>query len=129
MRTYVLALFGLFVFTSAAQAVNTCTFTTAGKVMTLQGDCTTDASILIPAGYTLDGNGVAIAAVDPAGGHFTGAIVRNGSGDASVLNLTITTLNLTDVCDAGNSWATASAAATAILLFESAAARSSHTTT
>ena len=33
--------------------------------MTLNGDCTTDATILVPNGFTLDGAGNTITAVDP----------------------------------------------------------------
>jgi len=34
-----------------------CTFTVSGSTMTLNGDCTTDETILVPDGFTLDGNG------------------------------------------------------------------------
>lgn len=38
-------------------AVTDCTFTTVGTTITLDADCTTDATILIPNGFTLDGAG------------------------------------------------------------------------
>lgn len=79
----------------------TCTFTTVGTTMTLDGDCTTDATILVPNGFTLDGAGHTITAVDPAGGHFLGPVVRNAGATAHVTNLTVTTSNLSNVCDDG----------------------------
>ncbi|MFO7546389.1 MAG: hypothetical protein R6W77_12930, partial [Trueperaceae bacterium] len=54
-----------------------CTFVDDGTVMTLTADCTTDATIFVPDGYTLDGAGFTITAVDPAGDHFRGAVVAN----------------------------------------------------
>lgn len=82
-----------------ADAATTCTFTTAGTIMVLEADCTTDETIAIPDGFTLDGNGNTITATDPPGGHFLGAVVRNAGASASVYNLTITTLALANVCD------------------------------
>ena len=55
-----------------------CSFTTSGTTMTLNGDCTTSASIIVPDGFTLDGNSFTITGVDPVGDHFRGAVVRNG---------------------------------------------------
>jgi parallel beta-helix repeat protein len=68
---------------------------------TLLADCTTDHTLFIPNGYTFDGNGHTIAAVDPSGGHFLGAILQNAGTTANVENLTFTTSNLADACDAG----------------------------
>jgi hypothetical protein len=79
-----------------------CVFTSSGTTMALQGDCVTDHTILVPDGFTLDGNGYTITAVDPAGGHFLGAVVKNAGSTAHVLNLTVTTSGLADACDAGN---------------------------
>jgi hypothetical protein len=50
---------------------------------------------------TLDGNGYTITAVDPAGGHFVGAVVANGGTTAHVANLTVTASGLANVCDGG----------------------------
>ncbi|MGH9877475.1 MAG: right-handed parallel beta-helix repeat-containing protein, partial [Nitrososphaerales archaeon] len=61
----------------------------------------TDATITIPDGYTLDGAGHTITAVDPPSGHFLGAVVANAGATAHVKNLHITTSALLDVCDAG----------------------------
>jgi hypothetical protein len=97
-----LTVLGLMLFASTASAANNCVFTISGTTITLQGDCTTDATIPVPDGATLDGNGYSITAVDPPGGHFLGAVVRNAGLSANVINLTVTTLNLSNVCDAGD---------------------------
>src|SRR3712207_8069880 len=47
-------------------------------------DCMTDTSIVIPNGYTLDGGGHTITAVDPVGGHFVGGVIQNGGATANV---------------------------------------------
>jgi hypothetical protein len=80
---------------------NTCGFTTVGATMTLTGDCTTDTTITIPDGFTLDGDGYTLTAVDPFGGHFLGAVVASAGTEAHVQDLRITTSGLADVCDAG----------------------------
>lgn len=69
------------------------------KTRTLLEDCTTDETILIPDAWTLDGDGHAITAVDPAGGHFVGAVVRNAGTSAHVRDLRVTATALADVCD------------------------------
>jgi len=85
-----------------ALATTTCTFTTVGTTMTLDGDCTTDVTISIPDGFTLNGDGYTITAVDPVGGHFVGAVVKNDGATAYVTNLTVTVSGLTNVCDGGD---------------------------
>jgi len=79
-----------------------CTFTTSGTTMTLDADCVTEQTIAVPDGYMLDGAGHSITAVDPAGGHFLGAVVKNGGTEAHVTNLTVTTDGLANVCDGGD---------------------------
>jgi hypothetical protein len=69
--------------------------------MTLNADCVTDQSITIPNGYTLDGAGRTVKAVDPSGDHFRGGVVKNGGASAHVTNLKITVGTLADICDAG----------------------------
>lgn len=101
LGTAVLLLALLIQGTSPAYAATTCTFTTTGKMMKLNADCTTDTTILIPNGFTLDGQGHTITAVDPAGDHFRGAVVKNGGAIAHVKNLTVTASGLADVCDGG----------------------------
>lgn len=97
-----LAVFSLAPETRVARAATTCTFNTSGSTMTLDADCTTDSTVFIPDGFTLDGAGHMITAVDPTGGHFVGAVVQNGGATAHVKNLTVTASGLDDVCDAGN---------------------------
>lgn len=79
-----------------------CAALTTGSTITLLSDCTTSQTILVPAGFTLDGAGYTLTAVDPPGGHFLGAIVKNAGTTANVRNLTVTTAGLTDACDSGN---------------------------
>ena len=85
---------------NTAQATNPCVFNTAGGVMTLAGDCTTNSTITIPNGLTLDGRNYTITAADPADGHFLGAVVKNAGPVANVVNLRITAAELANVCDA-----------------------------
>lgn len=92
---------------SFAAAISTfgatnCTFTTVGAEMTLNANCTTDSTILIPNGFTMDLNGKTITGVDPAGGHFLGAVVKNGGSKAEITNGAITVSGLANVCDGGD---------------------------
>lgn len=82
-----------------ARAATTCVFTFSGTTMTLTADCTTDQTIDIPDGFTLDGANHTVTAVDPVGGHFLGAVVKNAGDEAHVKRLTVTTLDLINVCD------------------------------
>lgn len=87
---------------SASKTMTTdCTFTPTGSTWRLDDDCTTDATIWVPDGITLDCKGKTITAVDPAGGHFTGAIIQNAGSYAEVTKCTVTTSNLANVCDGG----------------------------
>jgi parallel beta-helix repeat protein len=81
-----------------------CAFTTTSTTMTLVADCTTDHTISVPQGLTLEGANHTITAVDPAGDHFRGAVVQNvaGATAASVNNLRVTASNLSSACDAGS---------------------------
>jgi hypothetical protein len=85
------------IFSATASAA--CTFTTIGNVKSLDADCTTTSTILIPDGMTVEGNGFTITADDPAGGHFVGAVLMNGGTTANVTNITITTDTLLNECD------------------------------
>jgi predicted extracellular nuclease len=78
-----------------------CQFSTSGTTMTLLTDCITDDTIHIPNGWTLDGDGHTITGVDPADGHFLGAVVANAGVVAHVTDLTVTVDGLADVCDDG----------------------------
>lgn len=84
-----------------ALATNDCAFTTVSTTRTLNADCTTDATISVPNGFTLDGNGKTITAVDPPSGHFVGAVVANGGATAHIKQLTVKASGLANVCDAG----------------------------
>jgi hypothetical protein len=80
-----------------------CHFTTNSTTMSLDGDCQTSSTILIEDGKTLDGNNYTITAIDPAGGHFIGAVIKNGGETASVVDLNVTASGLSNnTCDAGN---------------------------
>jgi len=74
-------------------------FSFDGTIMKLNADCSTHATILIRDGFTLDGAGHTITAVDPPRGHFLGAVVANEGKSANVKNLKITARNLIDICD------------------------------
>ena len=86
---------------AGAATATPCTFTTSGSTMTLDADCTTDVSVIVPNGFTLDGAGHTITAVDPVGGHFVGGVIQNGGASANVTNVVVTTGALLNVCDGG----------------------------
>jgi hypothetical protein len=102
-RGYIISIIAVAAFSlvmaASAFGATTCTFTTVGSEMTLDADCTTDSTILIPNGFTLDLNQNTITGVDPAGGHFLGAVVKNGGSKAEIANGTITVSGLANVCD------------------------------
>lgn len=87
--------------TSRTNAASTCVFVPAGNSLVLAADCVTDTAILVPDGMTLDGNGHSITAVEPALGHFTGAIVQNEGAVMHVANLTLRAQLPANPCDAG----------------------------
>ena len=73
----------------------------SNKVYNLASDCITDKTIFIEDGWTLNGNGYSITAIDPVDGHFLGAVIMNGGTTASVINLEVTASGLTNICDRG----------------------------
>jgi hypothetical protein len=97
-------LLGTFAVTSVglevAQAATDCQFTFQGRTMALQNDCTTDQSILIPDGFTLDGQDFTIRPIDSATDGFRGAVVRNAGARANVRDLRIDASSLATSCDA-----------------------------
>lgn len=93
------ALFGPVAVFVPVHAESGCVLSAHGTTMELSADCTTDATILVPEGFTLDGAGHTITAVDPPREHFLGAVVANAGTHANVMNLRITASNLADVCD------------------------------
>lgn len=90
------------IFSAATFAANDCVFTTKGSTMSLQADCTTDASLVPPDGFTFDGRKNVITAVDPVGDHFRGAVIQKYGGTANVMNFVINAGNLANACDIGN---------------------------
>ena len=82
-----------------AHAETDCVFITHGQTMRLEASCSTDATLSVPNGMTLEGAGKTITARDPAGGHFVGAVIANTGAVAHVRNLIIDTEGLRNVCD------------------------------
>lgn len=74
----------------------------AAKVVSLIADCTTDQTLPVPDGWTFDGAGFTVTAVDPANGHFVGAVIRNAGTTTHVRNVTVTASDLVDACDGGD---------------------------
>ena len=95
----VLAALAVLAAAPSAEAADDCIFEVSGSTMRLAADCRTDASLVIPHGMTLDGARHTISAVDPPGGHFTGAILVNGGRLASVVNVRLSAQSLASVCD------------------------------
>lgn len=87
--------------TGAAGATTDCTFTDDDTTMTLDGNCTTDQTIYVPDGWTLDGDGYTITAVDPAGFPFVGAVIANAGAEAHVTDVTVTASGLANACHDG----------------------------
>ena len=85
--------------TGTAVTIGNCEFIDYGNLRILQDDCTTDATIVIPDGYVLVGKRHTITAVDPTGGHFLGAVIKNGGASAHVTLLNVTASGLSNVCD------------------------------
>jgi hypothetical protein len=85
-----------------AASFGSCSVSTSGTIITLLSNCITDRTLYIPDGFTLEGNSKTITAVDPAGGHFLGAVVMNGGASANVQNVTVTASGLQNACDNGD---------------------------
>ena len=81
-----------------ASAEAQCQFDVTGSTMRLVADCTTQSSIHVPQGMTLDGADHTITVVDPVPGSFTGGVVVNEGANASVINTRITALGLKVAC-------------------------------
>ena len=86
-----------------AELLGDCLVETTGRTIRLLADCTTDETIVVPNGFTFDGDGHSVTAVDPAGGHFLGAVLKVGPGaNASVTDVEVTASGLANVCDGGD---------------------------
>ncbi len=84
---------------TAAEATNNCVFVKSTKSWNLTASCSTDETLVIPTGITLNGGGFKITAIDPPAGNFVGAIIQNAGKTLNVNNLFLRT-NLADVCAA-----------------------------
>jgi len=84
---------------ASSVTTSACGFSVRGTTMSLLADCTTDHTILVPNGFTLEGDGQSITAVNPGVGHFLGAVVEGDGASANVNNLTVTARNLATACD------------------------------
>ena len=80
-----------------AHAATTCTFTTdpVAQLMTLDADCTTDETLFVPDGWTLDGAGNTITALGPV---FKGSVIKNAGTIAHVRNVGVTATGLPCEC-------------------------------
>lgn len=78
-----------------------CSFSLETGRVALAADCTTDSTLFIPDDYTFDGQGHSVTAVDPPGGPFAGAVLRNRGSTARVRDVTVTASGLADVCETG----------------------------
>jgi hypothetical protein len=101
-RVWPVALLLLFGASNPADAADGCSFQETGSTWTLQADCATDSSIVVPDGVTLDGAYHTIVAVEPVDGVFRGGIIVAGGASATVINTVVTALRLPDVCEAGH---------------------------
>lgn len=72
------------------------------QTLTLLDDCTIDHTLLVPDEWTLDGDGYTVTGVDPSGGAFVGAVLRNGGAVAHVRDVTVTVSGLANVCHGGD---------------------------
>lgn len=85
-----------------ASRSDTCRLYRAGTVLVLASDCSTETTVVIPDGYTLDGRGHTLRARDPADGSFSGPVVRSGGRTAHLRNLNIVADDLRAACHAAS---------------------------
>ncbi len=84
-------------------AATDCSWTDVDTTRYLDNDCTTDETLVVPNGFTFDGRGFLISAVDPVDGHFTGAVLRNGGDVAHFTDIIISATELSNICNAAPS--------------------------
>jgi parallel beta-helix repeat protein len=84
---------------AVAAASTPCAFERKKNTMRLLADCSTSQTIWVPDGVTLDGAKHTITAVDPADGHFRGAIIENAGATANVRDVRLTA-SIANNCDA-----------------------------
>lgn len=85
-----------------AAAADECVFVNTPRSIQLRGDCTTDSTIYVPDGATLDGNGYTITAVDPDGGQFLGAVIQNDGNSMNITRLVVRGELGATACDTGD---------------------------
>lgn len=83
-------------------AAHDCRFQVNGSSWTLLGDCTTDSTLYVPDGVTLDGQGYTIRANNPTSGTFQGAVVQNAGSTAHIVSLRVVGENLAGACATGD---------------------------
>ena len=101
-RVWPVGLLLLFGVPTRAAAADGCSFQQTASTWTLQADCATESSIVLPDGVTLDGAHHTILAVNPADGIFRGGIIVAGGASATVINTVVTALMLPDECEVGH---------------------------
>ena len=94
-------LLGLVGMAPYARAESDCQWLDVGTTRSLRADCQTDQTLFVPDGFTLDGRGHRLTAVDPPEGAFSGAVVQNAGNKASVRRLVIDAGELAPVCHPG----------------------------
>ncbi|MFT4038996.1 MAG: hypothetical protein QM692_12500 [Thermomicrobiales bacterium] len=70
----------------------------AASVHRLQADCVTDQPLFVTNGWTFDGGGHTITAVDPPGGRLQGAVLAVIDGAGDVRDVVIDRSGLTEPC-------------------------------
>jgi hypothetical protein len=70
---------------AAPRDIGSCPADQMDQTITLTDDCDTDATLMVPDGYTLDGAGHTITAHAP----LTGAVVQNAGSEMHLRNLTV----------------------------------------
>ncbi|MDC0711523.1 right-handed parallel beta-helix repeat-containing protein [Stigmatella sp. ncwal1] len=70
----------------------------AQKALLLSNHCLVDAPVFIPEGFRFEGTGHSLTAVDPPGGYFQGAVLRNRGSEAHVRSVTVKAQGLRDIC-------------------------------
>jgi len=82
-----------------ARAATDCELEVRGSQLRLLASCTTDETIFVDEGMTLDGNGYVITAVDPPSGVFQGAVVQNAGSVMHVRRLGLDSSELAAQCN------------------------------
>ena len=78
-----------------------CAGTLSGSTFSLSADCDTTASLTVPNGITVDGDGHTITAHDPSAGFFTGPVVTNAGAAINLANLTVKGTGFAINCSTG----------------------------